>query len=93
MEGLCCPRWNIHTNYPSFTVGDKTYSIGKKDGKFLCPFEGCERLYRRRDTMRKHLKDIHMVISDDLGSPPPTTVTNPEGMFDIPKMPHMAAND
>ena len=83
-------RWNLHTPYPSFTAEGKEYDVGQRDGKFVCPFEGCKRLYWRRDTMRKHLKDAHQVFAEDSDSPSPPT--KPEGMSHS-VTPHMAANN
>ena len=53
------------------------YDVQKEDNKFICPFEGCNRLYVSRDTTRKHLKDVHQVVGDNSESPP---ATQPEGM-------------
>jgi uncharacterized C2H2 Zn-finger protein len=63
--------------YPSFTVEGKKHEVERRDGKFICPFEGCKKLYTRRDTMRKHLKDAHQVVTEYSDSPLPTI---PEGM-------------
>jgi hypothetical protein len=58
-------------------VEGKKYDVERRDGKFICPFEDCRKLYMRRDTMRKHLKDTHQVVAEDLHS---SLSMIPEGM-------------
>ena len=53
------------------------YDNWKEGNKFICPFEGCRRLYMTMDTTQKHPKDVHQIVADDIESPP---AMQPEGM-------------
>lgn len=62
-ENLARHRSNRHPSTPIFVLGGVEYFAVLKEGKLLCPIEGCGRAYAGRDPLLKHAKRQHDVVA------------------------------
>lgn len=57
-------RWhwsNRHFQYHLFSSDGKDYVVSMEGSKYHCPFDNCGKTYQWRDSLGKHLKDVHKV--------------------------------
>ena len=61
LKALRRHRSSRHSVFPAVVVDGKTLAVGMVDDKYACPCEGCGKVYTNRETMLKHLKEVHSV--------------------------------